>query len=57
MTSSTDLFIPLLTACAAALAVPFALGVAPIYDTLRARDALPDALVGRLRHHGMRETC
>jgi CIC family chloride channel protein len=38
MTGSTALFIPLLTACAAALAVPSALGEAPIYDTLRARD-------------------
>jgi CIC family chloride channel protein len=40
MTGSTALFIPLLTACAAALAVPSALGEAPIYDTLRARDAV-----------------
>ena len=39
MTSSTGLFIPLLTACAAALVVPSALGEAPIYNTLRARDA------------------
>jgi CIC family chloride channel protein len=39
MTGSTALFIPLLTACAAALAVPSALGEPPIYDTLSARDA------------------
>jgi CIC family chloride channel protein len=41
MTGTRALFIPLLTACAAALAVPSALGEAPIYDTLRARDARP----------------
>jgi CIC family chloride channel protein len=40
MTGSTALFIPLLTTSVGALAVPSALGEAPIYDTLRARDAL-----------------
>jgi CIC family chloride channel protein len=40
MTGSTALFIPLLTACASALAVPSALGEAPIYDTLRERVGL-----------------
>jgi CIC family chloride channel protein len=39
MTGATALFIPLLAASAAALAVPAALGEAPIYDTLGARDA------------------
>ena len=39
MTGATTLFVPLLTACAAAAAVPTALGERPIYDTLRDRDA------------------
>jgi CIC family chloride channel protein len=39
MTAATGLFVPLLTACAAAIAVPALLGEAPIYDTLRDRDA------------------
>ena len=39
MTGATGLFVPLLTACAAAIAVPAALGERPIYDTLRDRDA------------------
>jgi len=39
MTGATALFVPLLTACATALAVPTALGVRPIYDTLRERSA------------------
>jgi CIC family chloride channel protein len=39
MTGATALFIPLLTACAAAVAVPTALGDPPIYDALRLRDA------------------
>jgi CIC family chloride channel protein len=39
MTGATGLFIPLLTACASATAVPALLGCAPIYDTLRDRDA------------------
>lgn len=39
MTGATALFIPLLTACAAAVAVPTALGDRPIYDALRLRDA------------------
>ena len=39
MTGATTLFVPLLTACAAAAAVPTALGDRPIYDTLRDRDA------------------
>jgi len=38
MTGATSLFIPLLTACASALAVPALLGSRPIYDTLRDRD-------------------
>jgi CIC family chloride channel protein len=38
MTGATTLFVPLLTACAAAVAVPTALGERPIYDTLRDRD-------------------
>lgn len=38
MTGATALFVPLLTACASALAVTAALGVRPIYDTLRDRD-------------------
>ena len=38
MTGATTLFVPLLTACAAALAVPTALGDRPIYDALRTRD-------------------
>jgi CIC family chloride channel protein len=38
MTGATTLFVPLLTACASALAVPALLG-RPIYDTLRDRDA------------------
>jgi CIC family chloride channel protein len=38
MTGATTLFVPLLTACAAAAAVPTALGAAPIYDTLSDRD-------------------
>ena len=39
MTGATTLFVPLLTACAAAVAVPTALGDRPIYDALRMRDA------------------
>jgi len=39
MTGATTLFVPLLTACAGALAVPALLGGRPIYDTLRDRDA------------------
>ena len=39
MTGATTLFVPLLTACASALAVPALLGSQPIYDTLRDRDA------------------
>ena len=39
MTGATTLFVPLLTACASALAVPALLGCRPIYDTLRDRDA------------------
>ena len=39
MTGATTLFVPLLTACAGALAVPALLGCRPIYDTLRDRDA------------------
>ena len=39
MTGATSLFVPLLIACASALAVPSMLGNPPIYDTLRARDA------------------
>jgi CIC family chloride channel protein len=38
MTGATTLFVPLLTACASALAVPALLGCRPIYDTLRDRD-------------------
>jgi chloride channel protein, CIC family len=38
MTGATALFVPLFTACATALAVTAALGVRPIYDTLRDRD-------------------
>jgi CIC family chloride channel protein len=38
MTGETSLFVPLLTACAAAAAVPTALGAAPIYDSLSDRD-------------------
>jgi CIC family chloride channel protein len=39
MTGVTSLFIPLLTACASATAVPALLGSRPIYDTLQERDA------------------
>ena len=39
MTGATTLFIPLLTACAAAIAVPTLLGDPAIYDALRGRDA------------------
>jgi chloride channel protein, CIC family len=39
MTGATSLFVPLLTACAGAVAVPALLGSRPIYDTLRDRDA------------------
>ncbi len=39
MTGATSLFVPLLTACAGAVAVPAMLGSRPIYDTLRDRDA------------------
>ena len=39
MTGATTLVVPLLTACAGALAVPALLGCRPIYDTLRDRDA------------------
>src|SRR5664279_2757919 len=38
MTGATTLFVPLLTACAGALAVPALLGSRPIYDTLRDRE-------------------
>ena len=38
MTGATTLFIPLLIACASALAVPALLDCRPIYDTLRERD-------------------
>ena len=38
MTGATSLFVPLLTACVTALAVPSMLGNPPIYDTLQARD-------------------
>ena len=38
MTGATTLFVPLLTACARALAVPALLGSRPIYDTLRDRE-------------------
>ena len=38
MTGATSLFVPLLTACASAIAVPSMLGSPPIYDTLQARD-------------------
>ena len=38
MTGATTLFIPLLTACASALAVPALLNCRPVYDTLRERD-------------------
>ena len=40
MTGATSLFVPLLTACAGAIAVPALLGNRPIYDTLRDRDAV-----------------
>ena len=39
MTGATSLFVPLLTACASAVAVAAMLGNPPIYDTLQARDA------------------
>jgi CIC family chloride channel protein len=39
MTGATTLFIPLLTTCAAAIAVPAMLGDPPIYDALRQREA------------------
>ncbi len=39
MTGATSLFVPLLTACASAVAVPSMLGSPPIYDTLQSRDA------------------
>jgi CIC family chloride channel protein len=39
MTGATSLFVPLLVACASAVAVPAMLGCRPIYDTLRDRDA------------------
>ena len=39
MTGATTLFIPLLTACATAVAVPTALGDPAIYDALRLREA------------------
>jgi len=39
MTGATSLFVPLLTACATAIAVPSMLGSPPIYDTLQDRDA------------------
>ena len=38
MTGATSLFVPLLTACASAVAVPAMLGSRPIYDTLQERD-------------------
>ena len=39
MTGATSLFVPLLTACASAVAVAAMLGNPPIYETLQARDA------------------
>jgi CIC family chloride channel protein len=39
MTGVTSLLVPLLVACASAVAVPAMLGCRPIYDTLRDRDA------------------
>ena len=39
MTGATSLFVPLLVACASAIAVPAMLGCRPIYDTLQQRDA------------------
>jgi CIC family chloride channel protein len=39
MTGATSFFMPLLTACATAVAVPTLLGSRPIYDTLQERDA------------------
>jgi CIC family chloride channel protein len=39
VTGATTLFVPLLTACASAVAVPALLGGRPIYDTLRDRAA------------------
>ncbi len=39
MTGATGIFIPLLTACIGAVAVPAALGCEPIYDSLRRRGA------------------
>jgi CIC family chloride channel protein len=38
MTGATSLFVPLLVACASAIAVPAMLGSRPIYDTLQERD-------------------
>lgn len=49
MTGATALFVPLLTACAAAMAVSGALGERPIYDTLRDRDASRGAGAARAR--------
>ena len=39
MTGATSLFVPLLVACASAVAVPAMLGRRPIYDTLQERDS------------------
>jgi CIC family chloride channel protein len=39
MTGASGLFIPLLTGCASAIAVPALLGSPPIYDTLQERDS------------------
>jgi len=52
MTGATSLFVPLLTACATAVAVPSMLGSLPIYDTLQARDAAQRA---RPRQSGPRK--
>ena len=38
MTGATSLFVPLLVACASAIAVPAMLASRPIYDTLQERD-------------------
>ena len=39
MTGATSMFVPLLTACITAMAMPALLGARPIYDTLRDRDS------------------
>jgi len=48
MTGATTLFIPLLTAAAAAVAVPSLLRDPPIYDALRLRDAARRGASGRI---------